>query len=187
VRIFLDANILFSAAKSNGAVRDLLHRLQQSGHELGADAYVAAEARRNLSHKESEALETLEALIARLEVASFQPGNSLPDAARVLPEKDQPVLAAAIRMRCAALVTGDRTHFSVLYGKSVALVTIYSRWRHERRAQRPRTLGAGGGRGCPHAPGRTARTGAQTQGGRVRSFTKSVVEDAQRPPSQPCA
>jgi hypothetical protein len=47
--------------------------------------------------------------------------------ARVLPEKDQPVLAAAIRMRCAALVTGDRTHFSALYGKSVAGVTVYSR------------------------------------------------------------
>jgi predicted nucleic acid-binding protein len=126
VRIFLDANILFSAAKSNGAVRDLLQRLQQSGHELCADAYVAAEARRNLSQKESEALETLEALLARIEVAPYQPSNPLPAAARVLPEKDQPVLAAAIRMRCAALVTGDRTHFSALYGKSVAGVTIYS-------------------------------------------------------------
>ena len=126
MRIFLDANILFSAAKSNGAVRDVLHRLQQGGHELCADAYVVAEARRNLSQKESEALEALEALLARLEVASFQPGNPLPDAARALPEKDQPVLAAAIRMRCAALVTGDRTHFSALYGKSVAGVTIYS-------------------------------------------------------------
>jgi hypothetical protein len=87
---------------------------------------VAAEARRNLSQKESDALETLEALLGRLEVAPFQSGNPLPDAARVLPEKDQPVLAAAIRMRCAALVTGDRTHFSVLYGKTLAGVTIYS-------------------------------------------------------------
>jgi len=89
-------------------------------------AYVAAEARRNLSQKESDALETLEALLGRLEVAPFQSGNTLPDAARVLPEKDQPVLAAAICMRCAALVTGDRTHFSVLYGKTLAGVTIYS-------------------------------------------------------------
>ena len=126
MRIFLDANILFSAAKSNGAVRDLLHRLQQGGHQLCADAYVTAEARRNLSQKEPEALETFEVLLARLEVAPLQPGNPPPGAARVLPEKDQPVLSAAIRMDCAALVTGDRTHFSALYGKTLAGVTIYS-------------------------------------------------------------
>ena len=126
MRIFLDANILLSAAKSNGAVRDLLHRLPQGGHQLCADAYVTAEARRNLSRKESEALETFEALLARLDVAPLQPGNPLPDAARALPETDQPVLAAAIRLDGDALVTGDRTHFSALYGKTIAGVTIYS-------------------------------------------------------------
>ena len=126
MRIFLDANILFSAAKSNGAVRDLLHRLQQAGHELYADAYVVAEARRNLSQKDSEALEALDALLGRLEVASFQTGDLLPEVARLLPEKDRPVLTAAIRLGCAALVTGDRTDFGALYGKSIAGVVIYS-------------------------------------------------------------
>jgi hypothetical protein len=32
-----------------------------------------------------------------------------------LPDKDQPVLAAAIRLRCNVLVTGDRTHFGAGY------------------------------------------------------------------------
>ena len=33
MRIFVDANVLFSAAKSDGAVRQLLIPLEKSGHE----------------------------------------------------------------------------------------------------------------------------------------------------------
>jgi len=36
------------------------------------------------------------------------------------------VLAAAIRHGCAALVTGDRSHFGPLYGKTIRGVTIHS-------------------------------------------------------------
>ena len=43
-----------------------------------------------------------------------------------LPEKDRPVLAAAIRLRCDALVTGDRTHFGGGYGRSFGGVTVHS-------------------------------------------------------------
>jgi hypothetical protein len=43
-----------------------------------------------------------------------------------LPEKDWPVLAAAIRLRCDALVTGDRTHFGAGYGRSFGGVTVDS-------------------------------------------------------------
>ena len=42
----MDANILFSAAKSDGAVRALVKLLLDEGHECCADAYVVAEARR---------------------------------------------------------------------------------------------------------------------------------------------
>ena len=43
-----------------------------------------------------------------------------------LPDKDQPVLAAAIRLRCDVLVTGDRTHFGAGYGRTFDGVTIHS-------------------------------------------------------------
>jgi len=43
-----------------------------------------------------------------------------------LPEKDRPVLAAAMRLRCDALVTGDRTHFGAGYGKVFGGVAIHS-------------------------------------------------------------
>jgi predicted nucleic acid-binding protein len=43
-----------------------------------------------------------------------------------LPEKDRPVLAAAIQSRCDVLLTGDKTHFGPLYGRVLEGVTIHS-------------------------------------------------------------
>jgi uncharacterized protein len=105
MRIFLDANSLFSAAKSDGA---------------------AEEARRNLAAKAPERVPSLEKLLSRLHLAGAHSGDTAFEVAPQLPEKDQPVLAAAIRLRCEALVTGDRSHFGSLYGKKPGGVAIHS-------------------------------------------------------------
>ncbi len=91
-----------------------------------ADQYVLEEARRNLERKGAAALASLDELIGDVELAAFRPPGRLPAAASALPAKDAPVLAAAIRLRCEALVTGDRTHFGPLFGRSISGVTIYS-------------------------------------------------------------
>ena len=39
MRIFLDANIIFSAAKSQGAIYRLVDHLLKTGHECWIDAY----------------------------------------------------------------------------------------------------------------------------------------------------
>jgi len=126
MRVFLDANILFSAAKSDGAVRELLRRLLDAGHECWVDDYVVTEARRNLEAKGPEALAILEALLVRMRFSAVQAPGQVLTAVDWLPEKDRPVLAAAKRLRCDALVTGDRTHFAAGYGKVFGGVTIYS-------------------------------------------------------------
>lgn len=128
MRIFLDANVLFSAAKSDGAVRMLLRELDMGGHALVCDEYVAAEARKNLELKaNADAAEWLQALLARIEVRVAAPpaAEDVP-AVDWLPEKDRPVLGAAIASRCDALVTGDRTHFGPGYGKTFDGVTVFS-------------------------------------------------------------
>ncbi|WP_421996918.1 PIN domain-containing protein [Reyranella sp.] len=126
MRIFLDANILFSAARSDGAVRRFLHDLAARGHVPCADGYVAEEARRNLAAKAPQALASLALLLDRVEVASLQaPTTTLPSLA-ALPEKDRPVMVAAVRMRCDVLVTGDRTHFGAFYGRRLAGISIHS-------------------------------------------------------------
>lgn len=129
MRVFLDANILFSAAKSDGAVRALLRLLLEGGHECWADAYVVAEARRNLEAKGPQAVHTLDALLAQVRVAPAG-GRSArvarEDTVTWLSEKDRPVLAAAIALGCEALVTGDRTHFGAGYGRAFGGVSIHS-------------------------------------------------------------
>ena len=127
MRIFLDANILFSAAKSAGAVHELLEMLASRNHVLCADEYVVMEARRNLSVKGStESLHRLDDVLARIELSPAKIGAFDTSLIAWLPEKDRPVLAAAIRLRCDALVTGDVTHFGAGFGKSFAGVAIYS-------------------------------------------------------------
>ena len=125
MRIFLDANILFSAAKSDGFVRRMLELLITNGHILCADGYVAEEARRNLAMKDPQGLPTLASLLTRAQVSptQFSPAGAI---AASLPEKDRPVLAAAMHLKCDVLVTGDRTHFGRFYGRVVNGVAVHS-------------------------------------------------------------
>jgi uncharacterized protein len=126
MRVFLDAKILFSAAKSDGAVRALVRCLLDHGHECQVDAYVAAEARRNLVNKGPQAVQVLDALLGRLRNAPAPAGAIDAVGLDWLAAKDRPVLAAAIRLGCDALVTGDRKHFGSAYGLEVGGVTIHS-------------------------------------------------------------
>ena len=125
MRIFLDANVLFSAAQTEGAVRKLVTRLHKSDHQLVADAHMWEEARRNLLARYPSALAALDALTRTIRIFPLrntdQSAESLP-----IDDKDKPVLAAAISLGCDALITGDRTHFGHLFGTAVQGVTIYS-------------------------------------------------------------
>lgn len=126
MRVFLDANVLFSAAKSDGAVRLLVRALLDRGHECVADEYVVAEARQNLIAKGPEALAELSALLQRMHVANTSVPKGPLKATDWLPPKDRPVLYAAMKSKCDALVTGDRRHFGSAYGKSFGGVVIHS-------------------------------------------------------------
>lgn len=126
MRIFLDANILFSAAKSAGAVRRLLELLRGAGHECWVDGFVIAEARRNLELKAPSSLAEFDRLLTSIRVAAIRMPDRELDLELPLVEKDRPILAAAIHLHCEALVTGDRTHFGELYGRSIRGVTIHS-------------------------------------------------------------
>ena len=130
MRVFLDANILFSAAKSDGAIRQLLRHLTLAKHTLVADSYVQAEAQRNIAAKAgAQAMRDLDALLSKIDVSTVQfaqSSSTLKAAALWLPEKDQPVLLAAMALVCDVLVTGDSTHFGAGYGKRFEGVTVCS-------------------------------------------------------------
>jgi predicted nucleic acid-binding protein len=126
MRIFLDANILFSAAKTDGAIRRLVSLVVADGHKCMADGYVLEEARRNLERVSPLAIAELDRVLARVHVSSVVAPATADPALLVLPEKDRPVLGAAAALGCDVLLTGDRTHFGSHFGRTLAAVKIHS-------------------------------------------------------------
>jgi predicted nucleic acid-binding protein len=117
-RLFLDANVLFSAAYRENAGLLQLWRLQQV--ELCSSHYAVAEARVNLS--EAEQRERLEKLTRSLHF--FEGGDAKLPREIDLPEKDVPVMLAAINGRATHLLTGDFRHFGRYFGKKIGGVLV---------------------------------------------------------------
>jgi predicted nucleic acid-binding protein len=126
LRIFLDANVLFSAAYSEQSTPGLLFELAEAcGAELVATAFVIEEARRNLALKRPGRLPHLARYVERIALVREPTRREVSDATpHGLPAKDVPVLAAAIRCRANLLVTGDRTHFGHLFGTTPGGVRV---------------------------------------------------------------
>jgi predicted nucleic acid-binding protein len=136
-RVFLDANILFSAAYRLDAGLRRLWEL--SGVELVTSAYAVEEARRNLDHPKQ--LADLEQLLRAVRVTETAPRNRPLSPTVQVPDADRPILLAAIEVRATHLLTGDARHFGRSYGRVVEGVRIlppgvYLRtWRKRNRVR----------------------------------------------------
>ena len=113
--VFLDANILFSAAYSEQAA--LLRIWKLRSVILHTSAYALEEARRNL--RDEQSLARLKRLIEGLSLVPEADTRFIPSSV-ILREKDKPILAAAIAARAQYLVTGDSRDFGTFFGKTVA-------------------------------------------------------------------
>lgn len=121
MRIFLDANIIFSAAQRGSPSHQLIKLLARHA-TLSTHPGVWEEAERNLRINRPQWIQGLAILLKSIDVHAVS--GPCPEVG--LPPKDQPVLAAAIANRADWLVTGDRTHFGHLFGKSIPGVMIVS-------------------------------------------------------------
>lgn len=121
-RVFLDANVLFSAAWREDA--GLLRLWRRADARLITSSYAVDEAYRNLETAAQR--ERLFRLTASMELVPGAASGDLPDLPRgvSLPEKDRPILVAAVRARATHLLTGDARHFGRLYGRTVGGVLI---------------------------------------------------------------
>jgi hypothetical protein len=116
-RLFLDANVLFTAAHNPQGKSAFL--LQQAGSPsrpwcLLSSAYAIEEARRNLRAKFPDTLTSFEQGLACIEVVA-QPAAVLLSLA--LPEKDLPIWAAAHAAGATHLLTGDLRDFGPLMNR----------------------------------------------------------------------
>jgi predicted nucleic acid-binding protein len=119
-RVFLDANILFSAAyRPDAGLRQLW---SVPDVELVTSAYAVEEARRNLDRPEQRV--ALEGLLQSVQVLPATPGDPSLTVPIDLAEKDRPILAMAVATRATHLLTGDVQHFGRYYGQTIMGVRI---------------------------------------------------------------
>ena len=123
MRVFLDANILFSAALPHSRTRALLNVLMdRTDSDCLTNDYAIDEARRNIVAKFPDAEKALDRLAKKClrvlpMVRNFEAG---------LPLKDVPILGGAIAGHATHLLTGDERDFGKLWGQSIQGVKIVS-------------------------------------------------------------
>jgi len=125
-RLFLDANVLFSAAhREDAGVRRLWDVPRIT---LVTSEYAVAEARRNLVT--ADQLSRLEALLEPIQV---EPARTLDPALRKdieLREKDWPILGGAVAAGATHLITGDLRDFGPFMGRVVLGVLVLTPARY---------------------------------------------------------
>jgi predicted nucleic acid-binding protein len=119
-RLFLDANVLFSAAyRPEGR---LLRLWKLDDVSLVSSRYALEEARFNLSGEDQQ--ERLAELSENIEL--FDAANLEIPRGIVLPAKDPPILRAAIEAHSTHLLTGDIRHFGPYFGRKIAGILVDS-------------------------------------------------------------
>lgn len=128
MKLFLDANVVFSAAYSVGGRCTRLFALAlDAGVGLQSSAYAVEEARRNLQNRFPDRLPDFLPLLPLLHlVPEPAPGVLRQMLDLGLVTKDAPVLAAAVQSRADVFVTGDKRHFGALFGQRIEGVLVLS-------------------------------------------------------------
>ena len=121
MKIFLDANILFSASLPHSRTGNFL-ALALKRALVATSGYAVEETQRNLARYKPKALDELELLVSRLDLCNDT--TVLPEL--VLPAKDRPILEAAVTAECTHLLTGDFKHFGPLLGRRIGSVKVVS-------------------------------------------------------------
>ncbi|MFH0730567.1 MAG: DNA-binding protein [Pseudomonadota bacterium] len=115
MRIFLDANVLFTAAHNPRGKAAFIVELGAAGHFLLFTSDAAREeAARNLGAKYPGALHPFESLIFPISIAAPDLSAPFPDS---LPANDAIIFQAAVACRATHFLTGDLRHFGAFMNR----------------------------------------------------------------------
>jgi len=144
VRVFLDTNVLASAAATRGLCADVLREVLTS-HELLTSAQVLNELKQVLAAKFRVPKDLIDDLLwlLRQDTVLAQPGQ-LPDI--VLEDKDDlTILSAAMSAAADVLVTGDKELLAVSQVENLVILSPRQFWeklkaqrQHRARRRKPR-------------------------------------------------
>jgi predicted nucleic acid-binding protein len=126
LKLFLDANVVFSAAHGEEGRAQALVALARAGRcVLCVSGHALEEARRNLRLKSSGHAPRLERLLQAVSLVPEAPHALVAWAGELgLPPNDAPILAAAVHAQADLLVTGDQRDFGRFYGQRLRGVKV---------------------------------------------------------------
>ncbi|MGK5088497.1 PIN domain-containing protein [Bdellovibrionota bacterium FG-2] len=109
MKLFLDANVLFTAAHNPEGKSAFIIELGAEGYfSITTYSLAVVEARRNIERKFPSAAKQLTTLLAKIATTATVSNGHCPIE---LPEKDKPILLSAMQTRATHLITGDQRHF----------------------------------------------------------------------------
>ena len=122
MKVFLDANVLFSASNLKSKTAILLAELIRKNHEAVTSVYAWGEVVRNVNTKCPQWLGSLQRFREHIDIIET---FSIPLNVECA-EKDKPILAGAICAHCTHLWTSDKAHLGKFYGQTIHGVTVVS-------------------------------------------------------------
>ena len=115
-RVFLDSNVLFTAAHNPSGKAAFLIELSAGGVlKLVTSCYAREEAERNIIAKYPACADVFSQLLKRITVVPVTLISA--DYPEILPAKDAPIFTAAVHCRDTHLLTGDTKHFGSLMNR----------------------------------------------------------------------
>jgi uncharacterized protein len=114
LRVYLDANVMFSAALGGDSFVLLWELAYQRQIRLLTSEYCRLEAELNLERKRSDAYPALAPLLDVVEIVPPGGPDDVKIAESLVVLKDAAVLASALAARADVLLTGDLRHFGEL-------------------------------------------------------------------------
>ena len=132
MKLFLDANVLFTAAHNpDGKAALIIDLGHAAGWLIATSTYARAEAIRNLERKAPGAVARMDTISASLKVVDHRP--ELPYPTDLVP-KDRPIFQAALGWEASHLLTDDLQHFGPImnqpentFGIIVQTVAVFLR------------------------------------------------------------
>jgi len=122
MRVFLDANVLFTAAHNPRGKAAFVIELGSAGYfSLFTSDAAREEAGRNLAAKYPDALPLLENLLGSITTVAADLSAPFPDG---LPAKDAVIFQAAVACGATHLLTGDLHHFGPFMNRPDATFSI---------------------------------------------------------------
>ena len=117
-RVFLDANVLFSAALGGETFELILDLAERGRIDAVTSLRCMLEAQDNLMKKQPAQAAHLDHVTEPVRIEDVEPEEQASVAAGLVHAADVHVLAAALTLGVDVLVTGDVTHFGALMERS---------------------------------------------------------------------